>query len=169
MAFQASPCGPADFATMLKQVCRSKLASLLAGYVWNWNLTEDDAKFDIAGLAQTAKAYEQLGMSWLAAEVAGLAGKTSLKTAAKLAEKSGAIHAKLGTNSLVDAIRPAPIWERALTAIGQLGAGEPQSNVSTPQSVERLIWEITYSPEFSTIDLRPFLQKQKGAGCGSPV
>ena len=165
LSFQQSPSSPHIFAGTVKQLANSSLASLLAGYVWNWLLTEDDVKFGIAGLAQMSTSYKQLGMSWLAAELAGLAGKTSLKSAANLAETCDQMHGQLGTQSLVDAVRAAPIWERALNAIGQLGVGEPRAESSpTAQTDERMIWELTYSTRHNEIDLRPFVQKRKGNG-----
>ena len=165
ISFQQSPSSARDFADTLKQSCESGLAALLAGYVWRWTLTEDDVEFGITGLAQTSKSYERLGLSWLAAEAAGLAGKTSLKAAAKLVQKHKQMHEQLGTQSLVDAMRPASTWERALTAIEQLGAGEPRSqSPAAASSDQRLIWEFVGSIRQNYIDFRAIAQKRTATG-----
>ncbi|MFO7904090.1 MAG: hypothetical protein R6U98_15610, partial [Pirellulaceae bacterium] len=171
ISFQESPSSPSEFAATLKEACHTPLASLLAGYVWNWSLTEHDAKLDISGLLRTLKSYQRLGMSWLAAEAAGLAGKTSMKSAPKLADQCDKMHERLGTQSLVDVVRPAPRWERALHAIGRLAEGDSQTTTSGARAEQRMIWEISYGTRVSSIHLRPIVQKWQGRGWskGRPV
>jgi hypothetical protein len=99
IAFQQSPSSPAPFASQLKELCKSPLATLLVGYFHRWLLSDDDATQQVSNLVPIAGAYKAAGLVRLAAEAAGLAGQSTLKSAAAQAEKHREIHARLGTAS----------------------------------------------------------------------
>ncbi len=159
LAFRETPSSPVEFAQNLKALCRTPLETLLAGYFGNWLLTEEDTAFRVTNLVQIAKAYQDIGLDWLAAEASGLAGKSPLKSAATQAKKSQAIHARLGTASLVELIEPEPVWQQSLSAIAQLAKGD-SSPVQASSGSERIIWEMT--PTHWDHSLEAYHQVRKG-------
>ncbi|MFV2067073.1 MAG: DEAD/DEAH box helicase [Pirellulales bacterium] len=161
ITFKQSPSSPTTFAAELKELCRSPLETLLAGYFSNWLLTADDTSFHVSNLVQTAGDYRASGLDWLAAEASGLAAKSKLKSAATQAKKCQETHARLGTVSLVDLIEPEPVWQRSLSAIAQLADVTPPGIEPTPES-ERIIWEL--NTRYESISLEVFQQKRKGSG-----
>ncbi len=161
IAFRQSPSSPTTFAARLKELCRSPLETLLAGYFANWLLTDDDTSFRVGGLVQIANTYRASGLDWLAAEADGLAGNSTLKSAAVRAKQHEETHARLGTTSLVDLLEPEPVWQRSLSAIAQLAGADPPGTEATPES-ERIIWEL--EPKYQSISLEAFHQKRKGSG-----
>ncbi len=163
IAFRRSPSSPAPFASELKELCKSPLATLLVGYFHRWLLSNDDATQQVSNLVPIAGAYKAAGLAWLAAEAAGLAGQSTLKSAAAQADKHQELHARLGTVSLVNLIEPEPMWQRSLNAIAQLGEDRPAAAVSTPAAEsERLIWELNWAHE--SISLQSFAQKRTAGG-----
>ncbi len=161
IGFKQSPSSPTTFAARLKELCRSPLETLLAGYFAAWLLTEEDTPFCVGGLVQIAEAYRTSGLGWLAAEANGLAGKSKLKSAATRAKRHKEMHARLGTISLVDLIEPEPVWERSLSAITQLVSVDPPRPEAVPES-ERIIWEL--NTRYQSVSLEAFQQKRKGSG-----
>ena len=164
IAFRQSPSSPAPFASQLKELCKSPLATLLVGYFHRWLLTDDDATQQVSNLVPIAGAYRAAGLAWLAAEAAGLAGQSTLKSAAAQADKHQEMHARLGTTSLVNLIEPEPMWQRSLNAIAQLGEDRPPAAVVAEPAAEseRLIWELDTA--YESIDLQPFVQKRTAGG-----
>ncbi len=164
IAFRQSPSSPAPFASRLKELCKSPLATLIVGYFYRWLLTEDDATQQVSNLVPIAAAYRAAGLSWLAAEAAGLAGRSTLKSAAAQADKQQELHARLGTTSLVNLIQPEPVWQRSLNAIAQLGEDRPAAAAAVEPAAEseRVIWELNAAHE--AISLQPFVQKRTAGG-----
>ena len=144
IAFRQTPSSPVPFARQLKELCTSPLATLLVGYFHRWLLTDDDATQQVSNLVPIAGAYRAAGLAWLSAEAAGLAGESTLKSAAAQADKHQELHARLGTTSLVNLIEPEPMWQRSLNAIAQLGEVRPPAAVVAEPVAEseRLIWEL---------------------------
>ncbi|MCA9212117.1 MAG: hypothetical protein KDB27_03555, partial [Planctomycetales bacterium] len=163
ISFKQSPSSPAKFASQLATMCRSPLETLLAAYFSAWLLTEEDTSIKVGSLVKVASRFRSVGLDWFAAEVSGLAGKSSLKSAADQAQRHAETHERLGTISLVNLVEPEPVWMRSLSAIAQLAGGEPAlaTSVAAPES-ERLIWEL--DPRYSSISLDAFHQKRSGSG-----
>ena len=161
--FKQAPSSPTAFAGYLKEFCLTPLETLLAGYFAVWLLTEDDTRIQIDGLVKTAETYRAAGLSWLAAEADGLAGKSKLKSAASRAKQHKQTHARLGTTGLVDMVEPEPVWGRALSAIAQLGGVDsltPEAEVEA--ECERIIWEISLG--YPSLHPQAFQQKRKSNG-----
>ncbi len=159
--FRESPSSPARLAAGLDELARFPLETLLAGYLAQWFLTEEDSNFHVKNLTQSASAFESVGLDWLAAEAYALAGRSPLKTAADQAQKSGEIHARLKTASLADLIEPEPLWQQSLAAIARLAEGDAPASAAAETS-ERLIWE--WDPRHGSIHLEPYQQKRTSSG-----
>ncbi len=161
ISFTRTPSSATTFAAQLKELCQAPLQNLLAGYYANWLLTDDDSSSGIGNLVQISRSYHATGLGWLAAEAAGLAGRSTLKSASTHAEKHRETHARLGTVSLVNLVEPEPAWQRSLNAIAQLAGVEPTEVEATLES-ERMIWEL--DTKYQSINLSAFQQKRKGRG-----
>ena len=145
-------------------LCTSPLATLLVGYFHRWLLSDEEATPRISNFVPIGNAYRAAGLAWLAAEAAGLAGETTLKSAATQAEKHQQMHARLGTISLINLIEPEPVWQRSLSAIAQLGESRPPTDVAAQPAApsERIIWEL--NTDYDSFELQPFVQKRSADG-----
>ncbi len=162
IVFKQTPSSPQKFAAELESHCGSSLTTVLVGYFANWLLTADDSAFQVSGLVQAGNDYRASGLTWLASEASGLAGKSGLKTADKERAKHAEAQARLGISSLVNLIEPEPVWLRSLGAISQLGDATiqaPPTAESTLES-ERIIFE--WNVKYGTSGLEVYEQKRKG-------
>jgi superfamily II DNA or RNA helicase len=162
IAFQLVPTDTADFITDLQTQAIDPLTGLFVGYISGWLLTQDDIGDPVAGLAASASSYRKLGFDWLAAEAMGLAGRGRPEaTAAEKLEGASDIHSQLKTKSLIEMLKPEPAWQRALTAIGNLGQSTPAAATVSVED-ERVIWEWKADQEYH-ISMDVFQQKRKGS------
>ena len=110
---------------------------------------------------------ERNGYAWLAVECAAL-----LRRAAELGGDAGrgpdpaALHAALGTRTLVDLAAPVPPWERSLRALEQLAYDArretDQRGPAESERRRRLAWDVVEVEH--GIEFRPREQRETGAG-----
>ena len=168
LAHQLDPMGHSKQARLYSD-STSLLEFLLTGWNWCWFFSEQKPPFPIGLFKECLKSYQAAGVNWMAAELAAILSRATSgpKEQAKLSSFAEAAHTELGTASLVDFIRPAPIWEAGLTALENLCDRPDVTRATQSQNQlddERLIWELQYHDGGSWFELTPFIQKLGSKG-----
>ena len=163
LLFMKSPAKADKLLSDVNAVACSPLAKWTAGYIQSWLAGDEDVNSQVAGLIEAAKSLEASGCQWLAAETYAAAGRSKLKTADKQQELADKIHRQYATASLIDCVKPEPVWLRTLDAIALLGGqNKPTtSNVASAEPTERLIFEIFHNQH--DFQLEVFHQLRKGS------
>ena len=133
------------------------LGVLLLALARYWRGAEYARELEVP-LRGVASQAEEGGYKWVEAEARELLGRLGDE---EQATRARALHQRLGTASLCDAVRANMPWERTLDALELLA--EPARQNGKPRA-QRLAWLVTYLPERQSCRLEPRIQKCTARG-----
>ncbi|MCA9185491.1 MAG: DEAD/DEAH box helicase, partial [Planctomycetales bacterium] len=148
----------------------SSLSLLISGWVWRWYFADQIPPFPLKTVEQLLTAYSESNVHWMAAELTAIAAcmSTAETKSSRFAAQAEESHSALGTVSIVELIRPAPVWEAALDALENFvrpASTDSTTALTAPLAGERMIWEADFGDTW--ISLTPFIQRQNSKGWGA--
>ena len=149
------------------------LVKAVAVHVAKWCLPEESVKWGDT-LTESATAYEELGLAWLAALCEDAAVVCTKRSESETVQ--GQRHAQLGTHPMLSWIQPTSLWKRKLESLRQIADGTPTRSKSSTTNTgydERMIWEmhVVGANDSCRAALSPVIQKLSGGSWtkGRPV